>query len=386
MPTRVIVIGAGVVGAAAAWSLAREGASVLLVEAFERGHDRGSSHGATRIFRHGYAEADYVELSVRALQGWKHLERVSGRPLLDATGAVDHGDLAVLKTIAQAQDAADLPCEWLTAAEAEARWPGLRFGDHVLFSPGGGRLHADAAVDALLAAAEAAGAELRFGTRVSGVDVDGDVDGDERVVVTASDGTHTADRVIVAAGSWTPGLVGSLLEARGASLPPVTVTEEQPAHFPLLPGAADDESVWPSFVHHPIDGSVPSAYGLLTPGEGVKVGFHGYGPAVDPDHRDRTIDPSRLRDLQDYVARWVPGVDASLPAAISCLYDSTEQEDFVLDRVGPVVVATGFSGHGFKFGPALGDVLARLALHGERAAPRFRLAVAAPDAEAAAGP
>ena len=93
MSTNVIVVGAGVVGAATAWSLAREGAAVLLLEAFERGHDRGSSHGATRIFRHGYAEADYVELSVRALQGWKHLERVSGRRLFDATGAIDHGDL-----------------------------------------------------------------------------------------------------------------------------------------------------------------------------------------------------------------------------------------------------------------------------------------------------
>src|SRR4051794_30436991 len=118
MAGRAIVIGAGVVGAAAAWSLAREGADVLLLEAFERGHDRGSSHGATRIFRHGYAEADYVELSVRAMQGWKHLERVSGRKLFDGTSAVDHGDLAMLKAIAQAQDAADLPYEWLTSSEA----------------------------------------------------------------------------------------------------------------------------------------------------------------------------------------------------------------------------------------------------------------------------
>ena len=101
---------------------------------------------------------------------------------------------------------------------------------------------------------------------------------------------------------------------------------------------------------------------------------------MDPDARDRSIDPPRLAQLQEYVAAWVPGVDSTRPEAISCLYDSTEQEDFVLDRVGPVVVATGFSGHGFKFGPALGDILARLALHGERAAPRFRLAVAPPDA------
>jgi sarcosine oxidase len=86
----------------------------------------------------------------------------------------------------------------------------------------------------------------------------------------------------------------------------------------------------------------------------------------------------RLERLQKYVAEWVPGVDASRPDSISCLYDSTTDSDFVLDRVGPVTVAAGFSGHGFKFGPALGDVLARLALHGERAPERFRLAVASP--------
>ncbi|MDN4613191.1 N-methyl-L-tryptophan oxidase [Leifsonia sp. F6_8S_P_1B] len=375
MPTTAIVIGAGVVGAAAAWSLARQGAEVLLLEAFERGHDRGSSHGATRIFRHGYAEADYVELSVAALAGWRELERRSGRRLLDATGAVDHGDLGVLRAIAEAQEAAGLAYEWLTAAEATSRWPGLRFEDHVLFSPGGGRLRADHAVDALLDQAQAAGAELRFETRVTSI-----APTDDAVTVTTADGEHTADRLVVAAGSWTPALIGPWLAAHGAALPTVAVTEEQPAHFPLVPGEPDGEAAWPSFVHHPTDDSLPSAYGLLTPGEGVKVGFHGVGPVVDPNDRDRAIDVARLHRLQEYVARWVPGVDSTSPEGISCLYDNTEQEDFVLDRVGPVVVATGFSGHGFKFGPAVGDVLARLALHDEKAPPRFRLTVASPDA------
>jgi sarcosine oxidase len=373
--TSAIVVGAGVVGAAAAWSLARAGVRVLLLEAFERGHDRGSSHGATRIFRHGYPEADYVGLSVEALRGWRALERASGRRLLDATGAVDHGDVRVLRSIAEAQEAAGLPYQWLTAAEASGRWPGLRFEEHVLFSPGGGRLHADAALDALLDAAAQAGAELRFGVRVAGVE---EAPGGG-IHVTASDGVHTADRVVTAVGSWTPGLLGPWLSAHGAALPAITVTEEQPAHFPLLAGPAADEKAWPSFVHHPTDDTQPSAYGLLTPGEGVKIGFHGAGPAVDPDDRDRTIDQGRLARLQKYAARWVPGVDSTRPDAISCLYDSTENEDFVLDRVGSVVVAAGFSGHGFKFGPALGDVLSRLALHGGSAGSRFELPVAAPE-------
>jgi sarcosine oxidase len=373
MTVDTIVIGAGVVGASTARSLAEAGASVLLLEAFERGHDRGSSHGATRIFRYGYDATDYVRLSVRAAAGWQRLEELTGRTVFDPTGALDHGDPQALDAIAAAMAAQGLPGERLRGAEAAERWPGLRFEDDVLFSPGGGRLHAAAAIDALLDLAEAAGAELRFGVRVSSIDTDGD-----RVVVTTAGGEHRADRLVVAAGSWTPTLAGAWLARNGAALPEVRVTEEQPAHFPLHPGAAADEDRWPSFVHHPTRLGTPSVYGLLTPGEGVKVGVHGDGPVVDPDHRDRTISATRLERLQRYVAEWVPGVDASRPHSISCLYDTTPNSDFVLDRVGAVTVATGFSGHGFKFGPALGDVLARLALHGERAPERFRLAVAEP--------
>lgn len=373
MSVDTIVIGAGVVGAAAARSLAEAGSSVQLLEAFERGHDRGSSHGATRIFRHGYDAADYVRLTVEAAAGWRRLEQQTGRTLLDPTGALDHGDPRALDAIAAAMTAEGPPSERLRGAEAAERWPGLRFEDDVLFSPGGGRLHSAAAIEALLDAATAAGAELHFGTRVLSIDADG-----AGVVVTTADGEHRASRVVVAAGSWTPALAGAWLAAHGTGLPEVRVTEEQPAHFPLLPGPEADESRWPSFVHHPTGDDVPSVYGLLTPGEGVKVGVHGDGPVVDPDDRDRTIDPARLARLQRYVAEWVPGVDAARPTAISCLYDTTPDSDFVLDRVGAVTVATGFSGHGFKFGPALGDVLARLALHGERAPERFRLAVAAP--------
>lgn len=374
MTVDTIVIGAGVVGAAAARSLAEAGSRVLLLEAFERGHDRGSSHGASRIFRHGYDAADYVQLSVRAAAGWQRLEKQCGRTVFDRTGALDHGDPRTLDAIAAAMTAEGLPSERLRGAEAAERWPGLAFEDDVLFSPGGGRLHAHDAIEALLDSATAAGAELRFGTRVLSLDSDGD-----GVVVATADGEHRAARLVVAAGSWTPVLARPWLSRHGAELPEVRVTEEQPAHFPLRPGPADDEALWPSFVHHPTDPEVPSVYGLLTPGEGVKVGVHGGGPVVDPDARDRSIDPTRLERLQRYVAEWVPGVDASRPEAISCLYDTTPDSDFVLDRVGAVTVATGFSGHGFKFGPALGDVLARLTLHGERAPERFRLAVASPD-------
>jgi sarcosine oxidase len=367
-----IVVGAGIVGTATARALAEAGSSVLLVEAFERGHDRGSSHGASRIFRHGYVDRDYVELTMRARDGWLELESVSGANILELTGAIDYGDPEVVAAIEVALAEVGLPTERLTADDAANRWRGLRFETDVVFTPSGGRLRADVAIEALLATAERAGAQLRFGAPVTEIEVT-----DASVTVMVGGEHIEAGGLVVAAGSWTPALIGDWLGARGSPLPLMRVTEEQPAHFPELPATDGPGQEWPSFVHYreaSTDGDRPAdVYGLLTPGEGVKVGFHGNGPTVNLSNRDRTIDPGRLAALTSHVAEWVPGVDATSPSPISCLYDNTDTEDFVLDRVGPITVATGFSGHGFKFGPVLGELLAALALDGTPAPERFRL-------------
>ena len=120
------------------------------------------------------------------------------------------------------------------------------------------------------------------------------------------------------------------------------------------------EGSWPSFVHHPVDVEIPEAYGLLTPGEGVKVGFHGVGEEVDPDAR--RFEPVRQRELAAYVREWFPGLDPGTATPISCTYTSTPDEAFVLDRRGRVVVGAGFSGQGFKFAPGVGATLADLVL------------------------
>ncbi|PZE61469.1 FAD-dependent oxidoreductase [Curtobacterium sp. MCPF17_001] len=357
-----VVIGGGVLGAATARALAARGERVLLLEQHDRGHVHGSSHGGSRIFRMGYPDADYVDLTLRAWDAWAALESASGRTLLDHTGAVDHGRPEVVDAIAAALDAAGVAVEHLTPAEAAARWPGIAFEGHVLAHATAGRIRAADALEALLDLAAADGADLRFGMRVTDVQDAGDT-----VTLTLADGSTVRTRSVVAAvGAWAPTLVGALLAGRGAGLPAIRVTQEQPAHFPShLPDEA-----WPSFVHHPADGG--GVYGLLTPGEGVKVGFHGTGPVVDPDDRDRTPDAAEVARLQAYVERFVPGVDASQPTLISCLYDNSPDEDFVLDRRGPVTVATGSSGHGFKFAPVVGEMLADLATGGEPH-PRFAL-------------
>ncbi|GAA0241988.1 FAD-dependent oxidoreductase [Cryptosporangium japonicum] len=353
----VVVVGGGGVGSAAAWQLARRGRSVVLLEQFAAGHTRGASHGASRIFRLSYPDRVYIDLAREARELWRELENTTGTALLTVTGGVDHGDDPQLDVLAAGLGAAGVPHSWLTPDEAAERWPGIRFDTRALFHPDSGRLHADRSVRALQSAAASAGALVRHETPVTSIEVLGD----DTVLVHTDTGSYRARRVVAAVNAWANALVGALVP-----LPPLRVTQEQPAHF----RARLPEDTWPSFGHR-VGGAYGGTYGLATPGEGIKVGFHGVGPEVDPDHRDYAPEPAQLAALREYARTWVPGVDPDTFTPISCTYTTTPDADFVLDRVGPVVVATGFSGHGFKFLPALGRVLADLALDGTRPDRRF---------------
>jgi sarcosine oxidase len=154
-----------------------------------------------------------------------------------------------------------------------------------------------------------------------------------------------------------------------AGLPRLTVTQEQPAHFAVI----DQGAVWPGFNHAPGRGKAYAnwyspVYGMPTPGEGIKAGWHGVGPVVDPDRRSFAPEPRQRAAMQEYARRWLPGVDPDSLTDISCTYTTTADENFVLDRIGPVVIGAGFSGHGFKFTPVVGRILADLAT-GEGSAP-----------------
>lgn len=357
----VVVVGGGAMGSAAAWRLAGRGADVVLLERFEPGHVQGASHGASRIFRLSYPYADYISLARTALVGWRVLEQASGVPLLELTGGVDHGEGPAVPALAAALASAGVPGELLHPEQARERWPGMRFDGQVFHHPTSGRLHADRAVAALQREAARLGAEVRHQQPVERIAARGT----DLVEVNTSDATYLAGRVVVAVGAWTHRLLGDLVR-----LPPLRVTEEQPAHF----APRDPRIDWPSFVHHghPAANS-PGMYGLATPGEGVKVGFHGDGPACDPDRRTFRPDPARLSRLREYARDWLPGVDPLDAAPISCTYTTTPSSDFVVDRAGPVVVAAGFSGHGFKFVPAIGRLVADLALTDREPPARFAL-------------
>lgn len=347
----VAVVGAGAMGSAAARALAAAGREVVVLEQFTLGHERGGSHGATRLFRPAADDAEVAELTERARPLWRELEADSGETLLEETGGIDHGMSAASVEVFRSLHAATGSV--LAAEEAAQRWPGFRFETPVLYQPGSGRLYADRTVHALHTVASRLGAEFRVQSPVRALRLY-----DDLVELDVPGGAVRAQQVVVTTGPWTPKLLGGLVP-----LPRFTVTQEQPRFFTPL----SDDLEWPSFVHWG-----PDCYGLYEPGSGVKVGMHASGPEVDPDTRDFRPEPVRDSALQRYVAEWYPGLNPGRSTAISCLYDNTPSARFVIDRAGPITVAAGFSGQGFKFVPLVGELVRDLVTGGAKAPARFR--------------
>lgn len=341
----MIVVGAGVVGTALAWELSRRGRHVVTLERFEYLHTRGSSHGATRGFRLADRDAALVASARRSLPLWRELEDDSGVQVLAQTGSVDHGDGDELRAVAAALDTEGVAYDVLAAEAAEERWPGMRFAGPVLYQPDGGRLLAEEALKAYTTAAAAHGAEVYYQQPVLSIE---EVEGEGVVAITDFD-EYIGRVVVVAAGAWTPALLDEV-----ATAPPITVTQEQVFHF--LP--RKDGMEWPCFAHY----GEPIVYGLETPEEGVKVAEHATGAVVDPDARDSEIDPAGEERVVRYVEQWLPGLETWATTATTCLYATAPEERFSIERHGPIVVAAGFSGHGFKHAPAVARTLAELAL------------------------
>lgn len=353
----VAVVGGGVMGLATAWELTRRGHRPVVFERFARGHREGASHGGTRNFNNAYDEEHYLDLLVRAREGWEALGPVDGEPLLRLHGLVTHGDVDVV-TIERRLHERGIHARILEPAEAASRWEGMRFDSPVLFSRDAGVARASAALGELERRIVAAGGEVRWQTPVTRID-----ETDAGVELVIGERRVRADVAVVTVGAWTEKMLP------GIGLPALEVTEETPSHF--LPV---DGSTWPSFNHYVDTDRYPATvYGMPTPGEGVKVGFHRVGDAVDPDARPHRT--THAEALADYVREWMPGLDPASASPISCTYTSTDDSAFVLDRRGRIVVGAGFSGHGFKFAPGVGATLADLALDpAAHAAAAFRLA------------
>jgi sarcosine oxidase len=340
MDAEVIVVGAGVMGLATARALARDGRDVLLLEQFELGHDRGSSHGTSRIFRLSYPEEPLVRLAQEALPLWRELEAEAGQALLEQTGSLEFGDWEANRG---ALAAAGADYEVLEAAEVEARFPVVvAGGEPALFHPDGGFVHAARAQSALAAAGAVAGVRLLEGARVERLEQTADA-----VRVETSDGALEAGATVVTAGAW----ARSLLEPLGLELP-VVATRETVSYY-----AVEHDGPVPSVIN--LAGGHHARYALAAPGVGLKAGLHMTGSQADPGEQG-TPDVALAAETAAWVTRQFRGA-TPLDRAETCLYTTTDDERFVLERHGRVVVGSACSGHGFKFAPAIGRRLAALA-------------------------
>jgi sarcosine oxidase len=341
MDADVVVVGAGIMGAATARALAREGHDVVVLERFEVGHRRGSSHGASRIFRLSYDDPVYVRMAQDALALWRGLEEELSATVLTTTGGVDIGDGALAN--ARALAACGVDHERMRGREAAERFTEFSFPPDiaVLHQPDAGIVHADVAWPGFLRSARAHGAEIRERIRAVGLDAASD-----RVTVRTDRGSVTARVAVVTAGAW----ARDLLATAGIDLP-VTVTRETAAYYGL-------ETEWPPIL---VQWEAVPYYALPNPGKGIKAAQHHAGPLTDPEAEGEVGEEAVAR-LSAWVKERFRGVDPDPQAAETCLYTNTADERFILERRGPVVIGSPCSGHGFKFASLIGERLAGLAV------------------------
>ncbi|OIJ68161.1 FAD-dependent oxidoreductase [Streptomyces mangrovisoli] len=353
-------------GAATAWQLTRRGHEVTLVESYDIGHRQGSSHGSSRIVRRVYDDPFYIRLTGLAFEQWRELELDSGAELLRTTGGLDLGEKRDPERLAGLLAAAGVAHELLGAEAARERWPYVRITGPALYHPQAGVADADATVAACVQRAVELGAEVLTGTRVVAVEEVGGAQGPGGVVVRTDSGREiVAEAVVVAAGAWLPEL------GLPVDLPPLRVTQQQVFHFPQR----DRSAVWPTLIWD--DGS-REIYALPSGTDGgplpaVKVAEHALGTPTTARTRSGVVDPASRKRVSAFVADRLIGLDPQPVGEATCLYTTTADEDFVLDRHGSVVVVSPCSGHGAKFAPLIGAMAADLATGRATAEPRFRL-------------
>lgn len=355
----VIILGLGGMGSAAAAHLAARGASVLGLEQFTPAHDRGSSHGESRMIRQAYFEGvEYVPLLLHVYDLWDDLEREDPGLFLRTGGLMigKDGSPTVEGSAASAR-AHGLAHELLDAAAIRARFPAFRpDDDHIaLYEAAAGYVRPERAVSLQLRRAARAGAELHF--EEPALDWSADDDG---VTVTTAAGTYRADRLVVTAGAWAPKVLAEL------DLP--LVVERQVLYwFRTASPQLFTPERFPVFIWEQPDALQLYAFPLLDGSDEFKVSFFRRGGPTDPDRLDREVHADEIAVIADALRMRVPDAAGEFLRGVACMYTTTPDEHFVISvhpRHSNVVVAAGFSGHGFKFTPVVGEILADLATTG----------------------
>ncbi len=360
MSGSVIVLGLGAMGSAAAQHLAEQGHPVVGFDRHRPPHSFGSSHGQTRIIRQSYWEDPrYVPLLLRAYELWRRLEVDTGRSLLRLTGGLmigpAAGDLVARSTNSAEQF--DLPHKVLSAAEIRRLYPIFQVQDNMaaLWEDAAGFLYPEACVQQQLNQAERAGAQLHYNEPAlewTPLESGG-------VSVRTANRTYEADRLVITAGPWAPQVLSTMRL-------PLAVTRQVLFWFePLAKPELFQEGRFPIFIMQPAS-TEPSIYGFpsISPhADGVKVALHGSHIVCTPETVVREILPADERAIRERLSETIPSLAGPLLHAETCLYTMTPDEHFVLDHHpdhAQVIIAAGFSGHGFKFSSVIGEILAGL--------------------------
>ena len=350
-----IVIGAGGMGSASAYHIAKSGANVLVLEQFQRGHTFGSSHGETRIIRFFYDKPFYTELMKTAYSEWRDLESASGKQLLFITGSVNIGKSGnqYVISVRQSLDAAGVESEWWDAKQLAKKFPQFHMSNDmdILWQKDTGFLYASECVLTHLQLAERNGAIVRENTSVKRIDWQTDVP----TIHTEKD-NFLGRKVIVTAGAWTSSLLSDLTL-------PLTVTKQQVCYYKPTNIEMFQPNNYPVFTEITDDGEF--IYGISYFGKnGAKVARHGMGQAYLPDECNRQPDVDYIDHIDTYVKERIPGLGKSTHAEV-CLYTETPDEDFIIDthpECEDILIAAGFSGHGFKFCSLVGRIMGDLAI------------------------
>ena len=357
----VAIVGLGAMGSATAFELSRRGLDVIGFDRYSPPHAFGSSHGDTRIIREAYFEDPvYVPMVQRAFESWRELERLSGTALLEQTGGLMIGvpGSDLVEGARHSAQVHGLQHSMLSAGEIRARFPVLNPEPEMVgvWEPRAGVLSPEACVAAQLEQARRGGAVLRFDEPVSRWEA-----GDGHVSVYTGLDRYSAKQLVISAGAW----VGSLLP--GMRLP--LRIERQVLHW-FEPGSHADSF---SPEHCPIHlwqfDRDRFFYGFPDMGAGVKLAFHHGGESTTVDEVRRTVTITEVEEVRAAARRFVPAAEGRVLASVVCLYTNTPDEHFWIDRHpehSNVVVASPCSGHGFKFAPVVGEIVADL-LEGRRA-------------------
>lgn len=372
----IAVIGLGAMGGAAAYHCAKRGQHVLGLDANPPHHALGSSHGATRAIRETYFESpDYVPLARRSHALWRELEAETNTALLSTCGAVyvGPGGHAMLKGVRTAADLHGLDLEHLSRGDMAKRFPGFSLpeGWEGLFEPKGGVLKAELCLQGHADLARRHGADLRFGmaarswSRSTG----------GGITITTEEGDVEVGGAIVTVGPWACDLLRDLdLPLYGRRISVVHFEAADPRLYDASDMSvyywAAPEGVFAGFPHFD--------------GDGVKIMRHDAGEVCTPETVRRTISKADVAEVAAFADKYMPYANGRVRTALVCIYTMTPDNHFIIDRhpgFDNLIFATGFSGHGFKFAPVIGEILADMAVDGETRHPidflsalRFRTA------------